>query len=120
MDSTTLELSRPPEFSPPENGGNGTVSVDALDWAKLLRDHNVLDARLWPPGFKEGAEWLARIRQIEAGCIAEFGEFDWEKLDADTQDEYDGTCAELTKLLTGPDEWIPWEVAKAQLEARRG
>lgn len=99
MDSTTLELSRPPEFSPPENGGYGTVSLDGLDWARLLVRLNITDASAWPLGLREGAALLARIREIEADCVAANGDFDWEKLEEAVQDEYDVAIVELERLL---------------------
>lgn len=58
---------------------------------------------------KNGAKMLTRVRQIEEECIAQHGEFDWEKLPPDIQDEYDILCVKLDELCdTG--ERISWEV----------
>jgi hypothetical protein len=40
----------------------------------------------------------SRIRQIESDCIAKYGEFDWERLSLELQDEYDSLCILLDEL----------------------
>ena len=40
----------------------------------------------------------SRIRQIESDCIAKYGEFDWERLSEEAQDEYDSLCILLDEL----------------------
>lgn len=47
---------------------------------------------------KSPAKVLKRIRKIESDCIAQYGEFDWEKLTEDLQDEYDRLCILLDEL----------------------
>lgn len=62
---------------------------------------------------KEIAEVLQRIRQIESDCIAQHGEFDWEKLSENLQDEYDSLCILLDELQDD-EEPIPWEEIKRE------
>lgn len=93
------------------------VEVDTYRLLDLLVAANVTDPELWPEGARHGAQLLRRIREIEAECIAAHGEFDWEQLDADTQDEYDGSRAELNRLRD-PGPGMPWEEFKRQLDAR--
>jgi predicted transcriptional regulator len=52
------------------------------------------------------------IRRIEAECIAQHGEWDWELLPEDVQDEYDGACVKLS-LMEGPGR--PWTEFLAEL-----
>ncbi len=116
MSQTDLDLRPPPKFA---NGGKGkrpSVKLDAPAYVTLLVRGNVTDPALWPPGMRKGAKALARVREIERRCIAKHGEFDWEKLSAKLQDEYDGLCCLLTELQH-PGEWIEWEEFKAR---RRG
>jgi hypothetical protein len=80
-----------------------TVEIEISELVELLLAANVTDAALWPAVAREGARLLARIREIEAQCIAAHGEFDWEQLDEDTQDEYDGLSVRLNKLRDGLD-----------------
>jgi hypothetical protein len=72
--------------------------LDTPAYITLLVRSNVTNPTLWPPGMKKGAKCLARVRQIEADCIAQHGEFDWERLPTALQDEYDGLCALLDRL----------------------
>jgi hypothetical protein len=83
-------------FSP--HGNPTTVTLDISTYIDLLVKANVTDPALWPPAMKGGASALARIREIEAECIARHGEFDWEKLPESVQDEYDSLCAFLDNL----------------------
>jgi len=94
-DTTELKL---PEFTTDAGGKPIAVKLDTAGYVALLVRANVTDAELWPPGMRKGAEALARVRQIEADCIAHDGEFDWEKLPEDIQDEYDGLCAVIDQL----------------------
>ncbi|MBM4081664.1 MAG: hypothetical protein FJ278_18315 [Planctomycetes bacterium] len=98
MSDTTLELKAPPQFATDAGGKPTAVTLDTVAYVTLLVRANATDPALWPPGMKKGAEALARVRQIEAECIAKHGEFDWEKLPDRVQDEYDGLCALLDRL----------------------
>lgn len=86
-----------PRFIVDEHG-NFTVMLDKASYIALLIRSNVTDPSYWPPGTEEGAKALSRIRQIEAECIEVHGEFDWEKLPPELQDEYDALCSFLDKL----------------------
>lgn len=97
MAKSELEL-KEPKFTVDEKG-KPVVILDKVSYIALLVRGNVTDPSLWPPGTEKGAEALARIRQIEANCIAQHGEFDWEKLPAELKDEYDILCAFLDQLM---------------------
>ena len=88
----------PPRFTTDAHGRATGVHLDAPAYVALLVRADLTDPALWPPGMDKGAHELARIRQIEADCAAQHGEFDWEKLRPGTQDEYDALCAELDRL----------------------
>lgn len=108
MKKTDLELPTPLEFATNAKGNPTTVTLDTAAYVALLVRANITDPALWPPGMQHGATALARVRQIEADCIAEQGEFDWEKLPEALQDEYDSLCTLLDELQdTG--ERIRWE-----------
>ena len=97
MIKTEFEL-KAPRFTVDEHG-NLVVVLDKASYIALLIRSNVTDPSYWPPGTEEGAKVLARIRQIEAECIDAHGEFDWEKLSPELQDEYDALCAFLDSLM---------------------
>ena len=97
MGAPAAEL-RVPQFTTDRDGKATAVRLDAVGYVALLVRANVTDPALWPPGMERGAEALARIRQIEADCTAQHGEFDWEKLAEEVQDEYDGLCALLDSM----------------------
>lgn len=44
------------------------------------------------------AKILSRIREIESDCIQQHGEFDWEKLNPNVQDEYDSLCIQMNEM----------------------
>jgi mRNA-degrading endonuclease RelE of RelBE toxin-antitoxin system len=69
---------------------------------------------------EKGMHLLQHIRQIEADCIAQQGEFDWEKLPEELRAEYDDLCALLDQLRdTG--ERIPFrELLRQEREAHVG
>lgn len=92
------------------------TEVDTYRLLDLLVAANATDPELWPEGAKHGAELLRRIREIEAACIEAHGEFDWEQLDADTQDEYDGSRATLNKLRD-PGPGMSLEEFERELDA---
>jgi hypothetical protein len=71
-----------------------------MEWS--VRDREILDT-VGPADRPVAARLLARIRAIEAACLAGPGSFDWELLDEDTQDEYDLLRSDLSKLRY-PDE----------------
>ncbi|MBM4041567.1 MAG: hypothetical protein FJ290_23960 [Planctomycetes bacterium] len=97
MSALVAELSVP-QFTTDGDGKATAVRLDAVGYMALLVRANVTDPALWPPGMERGAEALARVRQIEADCIAQHGEFDWEKLPDNVQDEYDGFSALLDSI----------------------
>jgi hypothetical protein len=88
----------PPEFATDADGRATAVRLDAVAYVALLVRGNVTDPALWPPGMERGAHALARVREIEAACIADHGAFDWEQLPEPLQDEYDALCIELDAL----------------------
>lgn len=92
------------------------ATTDLLD---LLVAADVTDPARWPEGARHGAELLRRIREIEAACIAAHGEFDWEKLDADTQDEYDSSRANLNRLRSHGKPRTSWSELKRKLDAQQ-
>jgi len=89
---------KPPLFSTDAHGKPVAVRLETAAYVSLLVRANVTQLELWPPGMEKGARDLARVRQIEADCVAQHGEFDWEKLPEDIQDEYDLLCAALDEL----------------------
>ncbi|MCH7471512.1 hypothetical protein IIA79_00970 [bacterium] len=80
-----------------------TITLSLAEYVELLLDANVTDPEKWPESVRGGAALLARIREIEAACIGEHGEFDFDKLERDTQDEYDGAIINLNKLRNSLD-----------------
>jgi hypothetical protein len=50
---------------------------------------------------RQSVDALLRIRQIESDCIDKYGEFDWERLSLEIQDEYDHLCILLDGLHDG-------------------
>jgi len=95
---TKLALKRRPRFETDAEGKSKAVRLNTPDYIALLVQANQTDPALWPPGAKQGATALARIRKIEVDCIATHGEFDWEKLSEPVQDEYDSLCVLLDRL----------------------
>ena len=115
MNSTSPALRPPAQFATDAGGKSTAVTLDTTAYIALLVRANVTDPTFWPPGTQEGAAALARIRQIEADCTAQHGEFDWEKLPEAVQDEYDDLYALLDRLQdTG--ERIPFEAYKSRRE----
>ena len=108
-----LEFNYPPQFATGPNGKPTSVTLDVKTYIRLLVWSNVTDPALWPPGFQDGAAALARVRQVETSCMAQEGEFDWEKLPPEVQDEYDVLCVLLDRLQD-PDGWVTWEDYKAE------
>ena len=98
MNNTSLDLKSPPKFRTDHQGRPTAVTLDTPAYITLLVRSNVTNPALWPPGMKKGARWLERVRHIEADCIAQHGEFDWEKLPKKLQDEYNDLCALLGRL----------------------
>lgn len=87
-----------PRFDKDPERESGTVTPDLRSHFMLLVKADATDPHLWPPGLQEGAAALARIRQIEADCKSQLGEFDWEKLSQVAQDEYDNLGSALDSL----------------------
>ncbi|MBM3333148.1 hypothetical protein FJY63_00640 [Candidatus Sumerlaeota bacterium] len=98
MDNSHLALKRPPEFTTDADGRPMGVTLEPSAYVALLVRGNVTDPALWPPGTQQGAAALARVRQIEAECTAQHGEFDWGKLAEEVRDEYDDLCGVLDQL----------------------
>ena len=96
MNGTTIALY--PRFSTDISGKPTGVTLSAVAYITLLVQANVTDPSLWPPGMEEGATALRHVREIEAECIGQHGEFDWEKLTEGVQDEYDNLCVLLDRL----------------------
>jgi hypothetical protein len=94
-------------------GNYSTVTLDTSAYIKLLVKANITDRAFWPSEMEEGADALLRIRQIESDCIAKYGEFDWERLSLEIQDEYDSLCILLDELLD-TEEPITLEEYKMQ------
>lgn len=103
----------PLQFTLDPHGQPTAVTLEVRAYIALLIQANVTDPDLWPPGFKDKASSLARIREIESDCVAQHGEFDWERLSLALQDEYDSLCATLDSLQDG-GERASWEVYKSE------
>ena len=117
MSNPRVDL-KPPQFTTDADGTATGVQLDTVAYVALLVRANVTDPTLWPPGMEKGAQALARVRKIEAGCVARHGEFDWEKLPDETQDEYDSLCAEIDRLQdTGERFALPELVQQRQPKA---
>jgi hypothetical protein len=115
MSEATAEAAPTLEVLTDTEGKPTNVTLDIPTYINLLVRTNMTDPAFWPPQMRDGAKALARVRQIEADCIAEHGEFDWEKLAEDVQDEYDSLCCELNEMQdTG--EWMSWEDYKRKRE----
>ena len=97
-----------PQFKVDVTGKPTSVMMEAADYIKLLIRADITDHSLWPPGMEYAADTLERIRQIESDCIKQHGEFDWEKLPEDLQDEYDILCLTLDSLYD-TDDYIKLE-----------
>ncbi len=108
-----------PRFAKDSEGKSSTVTLDLRSYLILLVKANVTDPQLWPPGLQDGAGALARVRQIEADCKSEHGEFDWEKLSPVVQDEYDSLCCALDSLREDAPP-VRWEAYKADEEGVSG
>jgi hypothetical protein len=108
-----FEPKEPLQFTTDSKGKPTEVTLSVKSYVTLLVQANVTDPELWPPGFKEGATALARVREIESECIAQHGEFDWEKLTPAVQDEYDILCVSLDDLQYD-DGRVAWEEYKAR------
>ena len=96
MSETTIALQ--PQFSTDASDKPTEVTLSTIAYITLLVRANVTAPSLWPPGMEEGAAALRRVREIEAECIRQHGEFDWEKLKETVQDEYGNLCALLDRL----------------------
>ena len=113
-----FELGEKPRFGADPEGGTVTATLRVKTYITLLVRANITEPGFWPPGMEQGAEALARVRQIESDCIAKVGEFDWEKLPPDVQDEYDLLCISLDRLGEDGDP-VDWETYKSQAEESR-
>jgi len=84
------------------------VRLDLYDYLELLCRANVTDAGQWPEGTQQGAALLARIREIETDCRNAHGEWDWELISKELQDEYDITTSRLDLLIEqhNPDQHL--------------
>jgi hypothetical protein len=114
-----FEPKEPLHFTTDPKGKPTAVTLSVKAYVTLLVQANVTDPELWPPGFEEGATALARVREIESGCIAQYGKFDWEKLAPAVQDEYDTLCI-LLDDLQDDDGRVAWEEYKTEREGGRG
>lgn len=107
------EKSIPPNFTKNREGKATKVTLTPETYIKLLVKANVTNPSFWPPGLEEGAENLARLRQIESDYRSKEGGFDWESLPAEIQDEYDVLCVSMDSYH-GPMEKAAWEVFQVQ------
>jgi len=96
MSETTIDIH--PQFSTNTESKPQSVILSMAAYITLLVRANETDPSLWPPGMEEGAMALRRVREIESDCIAKIGNFDWEKLPEDVQNEYDSLCALLDRF----------------------
>ena len=80
------------------------ITVDLDKYLDLLIEKDVFDPEQWPEGMQAGAGLLRRIREIERDCIAKHGEFDFDQLAPQLQDEYDNARIDLDDLLETADE----------------
>ncbi|MEZ5337740.1 MAG: hypothetical protein R3F46_05700 [bacterium] len=96
MDSDVKQYRTPRSL--PNGNGQEELAVSREDYIDLLVAASVTDPQAWPDGMQQCAALLARIREIEAGCISQHGTWDWEKLDEDSQDEYDELSLTLDRL----------------------
>ncbi len=97
MDTDVKQEYKPPRDLP--NGeGEAELAVSREAYVDLLVAANVTDPRAWPEGMQECAALLAKIREIEAAGIKAHGEWDWELLDEESQDEYDDSILQLDRL----------------------
>ncbi len=108
-----------PRFAKDPERKSSTVTLDLESYLILLVKADITDPHLWPPGLQDGAAALARIRQIEADCKSQHGEFDWEKLSQVVQDEYDNLSAALDSLREDAPP-VRWEAHKAGEEGVSG
>jgi hypothetical protein len=97
--SELIELGKYPQFAKDKQGKSSAVILETIDYIKLLIKANITNKVFWPPDMEEGADVLLRLRQIESDCIDKYGEFDWEKLPLEIQDEYDHLFILLDELL---------------------
>jgi hypothetical protein len=96
--SELMELEKYPQFARDKQGKYSAVILETIDYIKLLIKANITNKAFWPPDMEEGADVLLRIKKIESDCIDKYGEFDWEKLPLEIQDEYDHLCILLDRL----------------------
>lgn len=75
-----------------------TATFPMADYIDLLIRANEFDPSYWPASKRQGAALLRRIREIEAECIRQYGEFDWERLPEELQEEYDTLRLQLEEL----------------------
>ena len=88
-----------PRFTKERAGKSARVTMETRTYITLLVCADVTDPAFWPPGLEAGAGAVARVQQIETQYRSPEGVFDWEKLPAQIQDEYDLLCLSLDRLL---------------------
>lgn len=93
-----LELLKRPAFTQEAQNAPGLVILRSAAYVTLLIQANETDAALWPPEMQHGAAALARLRQMEQDSQDLHGEFDWDHLAPEQQDEYDRLSALLEDL----------------------
>ncbi len=89
-----------------------TVVIDVHVLVDLLVIAGITDPQRWPEEARAGAALLARIRQIEADCKAQHGQWDWELLSPELQNEYDVACGKLDRLRYPEESGISLEELK--------
>lgn len=101
MSEMILELNKPPVFITNAKGKSTVVTLETAAYVKLLVQANVTNPQLWPPEMQKGASALARVREIERECVAQYGEFDWEQLPEKVQDELPGEIISSRPTYSG-------------------
>lgn len=106
-----------PAFQQDAEGRISGVLLEPQAYAQLLLRANVLNPEAWPPEYREAAQLLARIDQIEARCIAAHGEWDFEALEPAQQDAYDSAVASLEALIE-PAPALSFDACRAERQRR--
>ncbi len=98
-----------PTFGRIDGNGSEFALLGIKQYIELLIQANETDEELWPPDYRQGAKYLARIREIERDCREKHGKWDWELIEPELQDEYDDTCALLDQMRYDEEKIISWD-----------
>ncbi|MCC7478672.1 hypothetical protein IT575_09485 [bacterium] len=109
------ELSEAPRFELDSEGKVTHVTVALEDYLRMLVRLSILEPSQWPEEYRAGAVLLSRIREIERSVMSSNdGNFDFDHLSPETQDEYDGAIIDLNQLLF-PGPAVPMELVLKEL-----